>query len=139
MTRSEFENLVRVGQLRREPFEEAEFNGLVRSGRARLADARGRALSRESRFDLAYNAAHALALAGLRRAGYRAENRQVVFQVLGITLGLSASVWRVLAKCHAIRNIAEYEGVLDVDDRLVLSLIEAATSVEAAVLKLSNR
>jgi len=38
-----------------------------------------------------------------------------------------------------LRNAVEYEGVLDVDDRLVLSLIEAATSVEAAVLKLSNR
>lgn len=59
--------------------------------------------------------------------------------MLGTTLGLPSTVWRVLATCHAMRNVAEYEGVLDVDDRLVLSLIEAATSVEAAVLKLSNR
>jgi hypothetical protein len=139
MTAGELDNLVRVGQLRREPFEAAEFNGLLRSGRARLADARARTLSLESRFDLAYNAAHAFALAALRRAGYRAENRQVVFQVLGITLGVPASVWRVLARCHALRNVAEYEGVLDVEDRLVLSLIEAASSLEAAVLKLSNR
>jgi len=36
-----------------------ETAGLIRSGRARLVDAGNAALSVESRFDLAYNAAHA--------------------------------------------------------------------------------
>jgi len=42
-----------------------ELENLVRSGH----------LSLEGRFDLAYNAAHALALAALRHRGYRSDNR----------------------------------------------------------------
>jgi hypothetical protein len=38
-------------------------SGLVRSGLTRLADARNAAISTEGRFDVAYNAAHALSLA----------------------------------------------------------------------------
>jgi hypothetical protein len=62
----ELENLVRMGQLKREPPVASEVGGLLRSGEARLADATKQSLSLESRFDLAYNAAHALALAALR-------------------------------------------------------------------------
>jgi hypothetical protein len=66
--------------------------------------------SLESRFDLAYNAAHALPLAALRRTGYRAANRHIVFQVFPHTLGVGPEVWRVLARCHELRNRGEYEG-----------------------------
>ena len=69
------DNLVASGMLRAEPSTTDEVSGLVRSGCARLADAKKEQLSLESRFDLAYNAAHALSLAGLRVAGYRAKNR----------------------------------------------------------------
>jgi len=70
MTSPELENLVAIGTLKREPCSPPEFEGLVRSGEARLLDAANPALAIESRFDLAYNAAHALALAALRRAAY---------------------------------------------------------------------
>jgi hypothetical protein len=43
----------------------AEYAGLIQSGQARLADARRTVNSLASRFDLAYNAAHALCLAAL--------------------------------------------------------------------------
>jgi hypothetical protein len=67
---SPLENLAGPGQpLRRQPPSAAEFEGLMRSGRARLADAENPDNSLESRFDLAYNAAHALSLAALRRQG----------------------------------------------------------------------
>lgn len=66
MTSRQFENLVDIGQLKEEPGDQREFDGLVHSGRSRLKDARLDALSLESRFDLAYNAAHAIALAALR-------------------------------------------------------------------------
>jgi hypothetical protein len=110
MTRSPLDNLADVGQLRRQPADAGEFAGLVRSGTARLADARNTSLSIESRFDIAYNAAHALSLASLRRSGYRPVNRYIVFQTLPHTLGLSAEVWRVLDRCHSLRNRGEYEG-----------------------------
>src|SRR5512135_2597838 len=115
MTSPDLENLVRIGKLKVEPPSEAEFEGLQRSGEARLADAEREDLSLESRFDLAYNAAHALSLAALRRLGYRSENRYVVFQVLPHTLSLSAPTWRVLARCHEARNVAEYEGIVEMD------------------------
>ena len=70
---SPLENLAGPGKpLSPEPADDAEVAGLLRSGRARLADAGNDALSLESRFDLACNAAHALCLAALRRHGYRA-------------------------------------------------------------------
>lgn len=130
----ELDKLVEIGQLKREPLAAAEDQGLIRSGEARLADARRADLSLESRFDLAYNGAHALALAALRRLGYRPANRYVVFQVLPHTLGLPAATWRVLAKCHEVRNRAEYEGSLEVGDRLVSDLIDAASRVHAALV-----
>ncbi len=49
----------------------------------------------------------------------------IVFQVLPHTLGLGPEVWRVLAKCHELRNQGEYEGLLDIDERLVKDLIAA--------------
>ncbi len=73
--------------LTREPPDRKEFEGLLRSGRARLRDASVPGISSEGRFDLSYNAAHALCLAALRAHGYRASNRYIVFQVLPHTLG----------------------------------------------------
>lgn len=126
MTSPNLENLAKTGQLKREPGDQREFDGLVRSARSRLADARRQELSIESRFDLAYNSAHALALAALRWHGYRSDNRYIVFQCLPPTLGLGPEVWRVLALCHQRRNRGEYEGFLEVDEQLVNDLIEAA-------------
>ena len=106
---------------------------LLRTGMARLHYARNTSLALESRFDLAYNAAHALCLAALRRKGYRASNLYIVFQVLPHTLGLGPEVWRALDKCHNTRNLGEYEGLLDVDARLVADLITATQAVADAV------
>ena len=106
MTSPKLENLVETGQLKREPPDQQEFIGLVRSAWARLNDARNETLSLESRFDLAYNASHALALAALRRNGYRSDTRFIVFQCLQHTLGLGPEVWRVLSHSHNVRNRA---------------------------------
>lgn len=61
-----------------------------------------------------------------------------VFQTLPHTLGAGAEVWRVLDKCHQQRNIAEYEGELDVSERLVLDLIQACDAVRIAWEQLDN-
>lgn len=98
MTSDKLENLVRIGQLKKELPRADELAGLKRSGLSRLADAERDDLSFESRFDLAYNAAHALALYALRRMGYRAESRYLVFQVLPQAVGLAAGYWRVLPR-----------------------------------------
>ena len=101
----------------------------MRSGRVRLADAENDRISLESRFTLAYSAAHALCLAALRRLGFRTQQRYIVFQVLPHTLGLGPEIWRVLDKCHTQRNLAEYEGLLDVDNQLFTELLQATKTV----------
>jgi hypothetical protein len=113
-----------------------EFDGLVRSGFARLKDAENETNSLESRFDLAYGAAHALCLAALRHHGFRPSKRYIVFQLLPDTLGLGPEVWRVLSKCHDMRNRTEYEGALDVDERLVTDLIAACRQVADKIRRL---
>jgi hypothetical protein len=136
---SALENLAGTGKpLVEEPMDSAEFEGLLRSGKARLLDARNATLALESRFDLAYNAAHALCLAALRRHGYRARHRYIVFQALPHTLGLGPEVWRVLDKCHHMRNVAEYEGVLDVDERIVADLACACERVMTTIDKMTQ-
>ncbi|MDP3871844.1 MAG: hypothetical protein Q8Q80_04205 [Methyloversatilis sp.] len=126
MTSPNLRNLVGPGKLKAEAPNEREFDGLVRSAAARLRDAHNDGLSIESRFDLAYNAAHALSLAALRRAGYRSDNRYLVFQCLPHTLGAGPEVWRVLDNCHNRRNRSEYEGVVDMEATLLDALLKAA-------------
>ena len=129
---SPFENLIGPGKpLKAEPPDAKEFAGLRRSGLVRFADATNETLSLEGRFDLAYNSAHSLCLAALRWHGYRSTNRYIVFQLLPQTLGLGPEVWRVLDKCHKMRNVAEYEGDLDVDDRILADLLVACRAVMA--------
>ncbi|OIQ70338.1 hypothetical protein GALL_480490 [mine drainage metagenome] len=127
------DNLVRIGQLKPEPADAKEFAGLLGSAKARLRDARHAQLAIESRFDLAYNAAHALALAALRWHGYRSDKRYTVFQCTAHTLGLGPEVWRVLTLCHDRRNRAEYEGLVEVDEQLVRDLLAATDQLLAAV------
>lgn len=116
-------NLARIGKLKAEPPDARELAGLLRSSRVRLQDARQETLALESRFDLAYNAAHAAALAALRAHGYRSENRYLVFQCLEHTLNFKPEQWLILTQAHAKRNLAEYEGDLDVTQGFVDELI----------------
>jgi hypothetical protein len=129
MDHPQLDNLVRIDQLKVEPPAEAELQGLVRSGTRRLNDAAREELSLESRFDLAYNAAHALALAALRFRGYRSKSRYLVFQCLQHTLDLPQEQLRVLDQAHRKRNLAEYEGEMDVDEQLVAAMLRVAQDV----------
>ena len=137
---SPLENLCGQGKpLAAEKPNQTEFDGLKRSGMLRLKDAENLKNSLESRFDLAYNAAHALSLAALRWHGFRPSNRYIVFQVLPHTLALGPEVWRMLSKCHEIRNRGEYEGDLEVDERLVEGLIAACQIVATTVGALQSQ
>ena len=118
------ERLARGGDLKSERVSDAELATLVGLGRSLLGDARREALALESRFNLVYGASHALACAALRAQGYRSDNRFLVFQCLQHTAGFSARQWRILSLCHDRRNKAEYEGLLDIDERLVREAIE---------------
>ena len=136
MSSEPLNNLAKMGLLKLEPPDQAEFNGLVLSGTKRLKDSNNKALSDESRFDLAYNAAHALALAAMRWHGFRPDKRFIVFQALEHTLGLPAAQWRVLDKAHSARNLAEYEGYFEVDTRLLADVLKVTEIVREKVTAL---
>jgi hypothetical protein len=138
MSLPNLDRLVGLGLLHAEPPAADEFAGLRRSGLARMRDGSNAALAVESRFDLTYNAAHALCLAALRWHGYRPANkRYIVFQALPDTLGLGPEVWRVLAKAHELRNRSEYEGAQEIDQRLVNDLSAACALVAQKVQALA--
>lgn len=138
MSQQALDNLVRIGQLKAEPRNAAELGRMLAMARTRLADSRLDSLSAEGRFTSAYNAAHAAALAALRWYGYRSENRYTVFQCLTHTLGWAAPRWRVLDSAHQKRNLAEYEGFLEVEESTIEELCalvdELIDEVERLVL-----
>jgi len=133
MTLEQLDNLVRIKQLKPEPPDQKEFDGLLSSAKHRLQDARVSALSEEGQFSLAYGAAHAAALAAMRWHGYRSDNRYLVFQCLQHTTGLTNAKWRVLDLCHKQRNLAEYEGSLEISPQLLQELIQVTTELLKSV------
>ena len=139
MSQPELENLVRIGQLKAEPRNTLEATRMLDMARTRLADAKLSKLSLEGRFTSAYNAAHAAALAALRWHGYRSENRYTVFQCLTHTLGWPTSRWRVFDAAHQKRNLAEYEGYLEVEESTVAEMCELVAQLVGDMQKLINK
>lgn len=133
----ELDNLVSIKKLKKEPADATEFAGMLRAGDSKLTDAQLVGLSEDSQFSLAYSAAHAFSLAALRWHGYRSESRYLVFQCLEHTLALSRAEWRVLDKCHQARNLAEYEGHLEVNPQLLKELINITTEIQKRVKALA--
>jgi len=133
MSLPELDNLVRIGQLKAEPRNAQEVTRMLAMAQTRLSDAKLSNLSLEGRFTSAYNAAHAAALAALRWHGYRSENRYTVFQCLPHTLGWPANRWRVLDTAHQKRNLAEYEGYIEVEESTVAELCALVQSLIADV------
>lgn len=129
-------NLAKIGKIKAEPMNRAEIDRLLAMARTRLEDASFLQISQEGRFTSAYNAIHAAALAALRWHGYRSENRYIVFQSLGHTLQWPASKWRVLDAAHQKRNLAEYEGFLEIEESTITELQHLANELIADVEKL---
>lgn len=130
------DNLVRIGQLKAEPRNDAEMKRMLAMARTRLRDAQLASLSQEGRFTSAYNAAHTAALAALRWHGYRSENRYTVFQCLPHSLNWPASRWRVLDAAHQKRNLAEYEGFLEMEESGIAELCALVKELIADVARM---
>ncbi len=130
------DNLVRTGQLKAEPRNDDELTRMLARARGLLTDAAVPGVSVSTRFTCAYSAGHAAALAALRWHGYRSENRFTVFQCLSHTVGWEAASWRVLGAAHRKRNLAEYEGVLEVEESTIAELCVLVTELIADVDRL---
>jgi hypothetical protein len=137
MSKAALENLVGIGKLSAEPASRAEFDGMTSSARTRLADAQNENIGTESQFDLAYGAAHRLALAALRQYGYRSGDRITVFQTLVHTVGTDSTDLQIFLRAHNERNLAEYEGRTEIDKQLLADLIRCTKKLAAAVDKLT--
>lgn len=132
MTNSnELENLVKTRQLEFETADTDEIETLITSGSNRLTDAQNSDLTTDSQFGLAYSAAHAFSLAALRRHGYRAKKRYMVFQCLTHPSKLKKEQVRILVDAHGKRNRSEYEGTYVPDEAIVKSVINAAKKLLA--------
>jgi hypothetical protein len=77
--------------------------------------------------------------AALRWHGYRSENRYTVFQCLVHTVGWPANRWRVLDIAHQKRNLAEYEGYLEVEESTIKELCTLVPSLIADVQALMEQ
>jgi hypothetical protein len=136
MGKQELDNLVKIQKLKAEPCSRKEFDGMLAAARRSLVDAQNETIETDSQFDLAYDAAHRLALAALRQQGYRSENRITVFQTLVHTLGTDNADIQIFLKAHNERNLAEYEGRIDIDEKLLADLIRSTKKLETVVGKL---
>jgi len=136
MGKQELDNLVKIRKLKAEAGSRKEFDGMLAAARRSLADAQNKTIETDSQFELAYGAAHRLALAALRQQGYRSENRITVFQTLVHTLGTDNADVQIFLKAHNERNLAEYEGRVDIDEKLLADLIRCTKKLETAVGKL---
>jgi hypothetical protein len=133
----ELDNLVQIGKLKQEPPSRSEYDGMLSAAKTRLRDAQNEDLDPDSQFDLAYGAAHRLAAATLRREGYRSGDRITVFQTLVHTVGTDREDVQIFIRAHNERNLAEYEGRVEIDDRLLADLVRCTQKLEQDVAKLS--
>jgi hypothetical protein len=137
MSKQELDNPVKIGSLKKESPSRYEYDGMIKSARRELADAQNPTIETDSQFDLAYEAADKFALAALRREGYRSENRITVFQTLVHTLATDKADLQTLLKAHNERNLAAYEGRVDIDRKLLADLVGATKRLQSAVGRLS--
>ncbi|WP_287299428.1 hypothetical protein [Mesorhizobium sp.] len=95
--KQELDNLVKIGLMKSEPPSLSEYDGMLGGARKNLTDAQ-KGLDPDSQFTLLYGAAHRLALAALRREGYRSDNRTSVFQALVHTVGTDKADIQIFLK-----------------------------------------
>lgn len=108
-------HLVERKQLHREPAAAEEVQGLLASASDFLRDASRPENSEATRFNVAYEAAHALGLAALRARDLRPAqgpgHRAIVFAVLDATSRAPDGVCVPLMKAHEKRNKLTYDGL----------------------------
>jgi len=138
MPNENLENLVKIGKLKIDSSTDDEVRGLIQRGLVKIEDYKHPGLSIETRFDVIYGAAHAFCLAALKNAGYRSENRYIVFQCAQHTIGLEPEYWRVMSDAHRQRNVAEYEGYIEVNEQLLEALVRVVDIVAERVQELVN-
>lgn len=130
-------NLAEAGLIKAEPTSTRELGGLLESASQLLKDARNPQNSETTRFSVAYQAAHSLALAAMRARDYRPSqgpgHRAIVFQALAHTIGAPVELWLPLGKAHKKRNALEYDGLVIFSGGDVNELLRLVEKLDALV------
>jgi hypothetical protein len=141
MTR-ELDNLVAIRQLKAEPTSDSEVVTLLQRAAALLSDAGNASLAPASRFNLAYDAAFALATAALRLRGYRPDeargHRAIVFQSLPHTVGAPVELWSALSAAHDRRNALAYSAAMSPSQAEVVDLLALTRALDRLVRNASS-
>ena len=144
MTSNPLANLMKIGQLEAVPFSQPLLNKLLATATSRVLDAQRTQNSTETRFDCAYTAIRAVADAALLAHGYRTStskpgHHQTTLQCLSQTLGVEATVVRVLDGLRKQRNLSDYDGELITDAALTECVSQALALLELAKQKYSPK
>lgn len=132
------ENLEKIGLLHPLEWSETEFLQLIGKAKEFHTDSRRTELSIQSRFQLAYEASFALALAALRWHGYRPSGkRYAAFQALSHTVEMGSEV-ALLIKAHHMRNGIEYDAEPFDDNRFLEELVDINEILFHRVLRLKE-
>jgi len=127
---AELDDLVRSGLLKREAPSKTELRRFIAHAERALKDAAVPGFSASGRFDLAYTAAHALALAALRASGYRPGegrgHRAIVFLSLVHTIDAPDTLASTLNRYHTRRNRSEYVAYEDATEAEATDLLGLA-------------
>jgi len=127
------DNLVGKG-LRKEPTGPEEIQRLLHKASTRLNDATSEVISRESRFDLAYEAILQLAICALRANGYRPDSRGghhvIALQSLTKSIGYPKDKIRLLDEFRRQRAIGLYDGSFDPTKAEIIALLETGKDLQ---------
>jgi len=138
MTR-ELDNLVALRHLKAEAASATEVATLLQRAATLLSDAGNSALAPASRFNLAYDAAFALATTALRLRGYRPDDarghRAIVFQALVHTVDAPTELWSALSAAHDRRNALAYSAAMSPTQAEVADLLVQTRALERLVRK----
>ncbi|MCX7176254.1 MAG: DNA-binding protein [Proteobacteria bacterium] len=129
------QNLLRIGRLKPHTPTPQEIQRLLAAAQRNLRDAQNKAISDETRFDVAYKAIMQLALVAMMASGYRPSSNepghhQTMIQSLPLTLGVPNETWLILDALRRKRNASDYLGD-PVETEAVAECLAQATALLA--------
>lgn len=111
-----YNNLIKIGSLKESDRDEDELQQYVNIGTGMLKDAVNVTLTPHSRYMLAYDGIHSLAMAVLLHFGTRPGNglghRSVAFEKLADELKLDIGLRKIIKDAHDRRNETTYRSAL---------------------------
>ena len=124
--------------LQQEPTDAAEIGRFLTKVDAKLVDCRVPSISRESRFDIAYEALLQCGLAALRAHGLRPDSRGghhlMALQTLPTTIGFPKEKIRILDEFRKQRAAGLYDGSFNPSEVELRALMDATEEVRQVLI-----